>query len=142
MTATSTPTQTADADLLAFLDEHTESLTHALRIAADADDATAAGCETNANGGPTLAAIFRQSATARRALATRLTTLADTRWAAQHPEDTTPTARTCTACGATIEPGPGVWVDTRSGDDGGTYDICPARYDESTNTSGTHRPRP
>jgi hypothetical protein len=34
---------------------------------------------------------------------------------------------TCKHCGAEIEAMPGVgWVDTLSGDDGGTYDICPA----------------
>jgi len=33
---------------------------------------------------------------------------------------------TCKHCGAEIVREPGVgWVDAQSGDDGGTYDLCP-----------------
>lgn len=42
----------------------------------------------------------------------------------------------CLACGAQIEYEPGVgWVDVNSGDNGGTYDICPA------NNGNTHDPK-
>ena len=48
----------------------------------------------------------------------------------------------CTACGAPLETIPGVGlVDARSGDIGGTYDICPERYDEVTDTQGRHTVR-
>jgi hypothetical protein len=50
--------------------------------------------------------------------------------------------RTCRYCGADIESmGPDIgWVDTLSGDDGGTYDICPERYDAESDTQGAHAP--
>lgn len=53
--------------------------------------------------------------------------------------DEFPPARTCSACGAPLESVDGVGiVDARSGDDGGTYDICPARYVEATDTQRGH----
>lgn len=51
--------------------------------------------------------------------------------------------RVCRHCGEQIEHLDGVgWVETRSGDEGGTYDICPERYDEATDTQGAHQPAP
>jgi len=49
---------------------------------------------------------------------------------------------TCSKCGAPIEKMDGVgWVDTRSGDDGGTYDICPASFDaRNPDDSSGHTP--
>lgn len=44
----------------------------------------------------------------------------------------------CSACGCPLESAGDRWVDARSGDDGGTYDICPARYVESTDTQRGH----
>jgi hypothetical protein len=47
---------------------------------------------------------------------------------------------TCTHCETEIERGPLLmrggyaWIETRSGDDGGTYDFCPESPDER------HRP--
>lgn len=52
--------------------------------------------------------------------------------------DPLPYARThsCTACGATVARERGIgWVDVVSGDDGGTYDICP----ESDEMEGPHQ---
>lgn len=51
----------------------------------------------------------------------------------------TPT-RTCRDCGAPLERNGNTWVDARSGDDGGTYDLCPERWDEATDTDHGHRP--
>lgn len=50
--------------------------------------------------------------------------------------------KTCRHCGATIEDyGDIGWVDVVSGDDGGTYDICPERYDARTDDrNGGHQP--
>jgi hypothetical protein len=49
--------------------------------------------------------------------------------------------RICQHCGEQIEHLDGVgWVETRSGDEGGTYDICPERYDEANDEHGTHQP--
>lgn len=46
---------------------------------------------------------------------------------------------TCTACDATVEYYPGTgWVDVVSGDDGGTYDICP----ENEEMEGRHKVAP
>lgn len=48
--------------------------------------------------------------------------------------------KTCKHCGTVVERIPGVgWVDARSGDDGGTYDACPERFDSETNESLPHR---
>jgi hypothetical protein len=43
--------------------------------------------------------------------------------------------RECRKCGAEIEREGDLWVDIRSGDDGGTYDICPWGF------GGNHEPR-
>jgi len=60
------------------------------------------------------------------------------------PAEPYPPRGVCTACGAPLELlGEGrsaIWVDARSGDDGGTYDICPERYDEATDTQHGHTP--
>jgi len=48
-------------------------------------------------------------------------------------------ARTCRDCGAPLESNGTTWVDARSGDDGGTYDLCPERWDEATATDHGHR---
>jgi len=51
--------------------------------------------------------------------------------------------RTCRDCGAPLEPARTQWVDARSGDDGGTYDICPARFDARwPDDAHGHRPEP
>jgi hypothetical protein len=47
--------------------------------------------------------------------------------------------RGCRDCGALIEYDGDRWVDVAIG---GTFDICPARYDESTDTDHGHRPSP
>jgi hypothetical protein len=47
--------------------------------------------------------------------------------------------RVCRDCGAPLESNGDRWVDARSGDDGGTFDVCPANYDDATNTQGRHR---
>lgn len=49
-------------------------------------------------------------------------------------------ARTCRDCGAPLEANGSAWIDARSGDDGGTYDLCPERWDEATDTDHGHRP--
>lgn len=43
---------------------------------------------------------------------------------------------TCKACGATLAYETDRWVDARSGDDGGTYDICP----DAPTFEGRHAP--
>jgi hypothetical protein len=47
--------------------------------------------------------------------------------------------RLCRHCGATLDKESAGWVDARSGDDGGTYDICPDNG--GTNGAGGHEPR-
>lgn len=46
---------------------------------------------------------------------------------------------TCRDCGAPLESSRDGWVDARSGDEGGTFDICPARYDAETDLNRGHR---
>jgi len=64
---------------------------------------------------------------------------AKARLAAEPAEPAAP-ARTCRDCGAPLEPNGSAWVDARPGDDGGTYDLCPERWDETTDTDHGHRP--
>jgi hypothetical protein len=49
---------------------------------------------------------------------------------------------TCKHCGEQIEDmGPGVgWVETRPGDDGGTYDVCTETWDEKYERHLRHEP--
>ena len=50
--------------------------------------------------------------------------------------DEMPATAICTACGATVEWLGEYWADVVSGDDGGTFDICPERFDAQTDTGG------
>lgn len=48
----------------------------------------------------------------------------------------------CKDCEAPLESTDGMWVDARSGDEGGTFDICPARYDAREDGPYGHRAKP
>lgn len=65
-------------------------------------------------------------------------------WAApvvEQPEMTNEPEATCRRCGAPLERGSRDWVDARSGDDGGTYDVCPEAFDdEHPNRKALHVP--
>lgn len=49
--------------------------------------------------------------------------------------DTDRTARTCKHCAAALDREGDLWVDALSGDEGGTYDLCP------DNPAEVHVPR-
>lgn len=54
------------------------------------------------------------------------------------PEGEATETRTCTECDADIEYLGGIgWVDIETG---GTYDICPGRFDARTDTNDGHVP--
>lgn len=72
--------------LLDFLDAQSTSLTHALRLTADADDAKADEVAANIRPVQTAAiAMLRESAVSRRTLADRLDTLVNDLWEAENP---------------------------------------------------------
>ncbi|TCC19936.1 hypothetical protein [Kribbella sindirgiensis] len=56
--------------------------------------------------------------------------------------DTDETLTTCRHCKEQLEDmGPGIgWVEKRSGDDGGTYDVCTETWDAKYERHGRHEP--
>lgn len=67
-----------------FLGANADSLAHALRIAAESNEATAA---TVAADSAVVADVFRQSAASRRALAVEVEAMADLLWRAEYPAE-------------------------------------------------------
>lgn len=52
---------------------------------------------------------------------------------------TTTAKRTCLRCGEEIERAGRAWVCVRSGDDGGTYDLCEQNWIEAEERLGPHK---
>jgi hypothetical protein len=48
--------------------------------------------------------------------------------------------RTCVRCGEEIERVGNTWVTVRSGDDGGTYDLCERNWIAAEERQGPHKP--